>query len=87
MMDGYDMGGGWVLMVVAWAALLAVIVWAVVRIAPGTGATPAPPREQPLEILHRRLASGEIDADTYEHLRDKLTGAQHETTKAGSRDG
>ena len=29
--------------------------------------------EEPLEILDRRLASGEIDVETYEQLRSKLS--------------
>lgn len=76
MMDGYGMGGGgWILMILAWAALLGVIVWAVVRIFPGRTATTGASGEQPLETLDRRLAHGEIDLDTYDQLRAKLTGA------------
>ncbi len=84
-MDGYDMGnGGWGLMIVAWVVLLAVIVWAVVRIAPGVGVSRSSPDERPLDILDRRLARGEIDADGYDRLRAKLMGGARETTKAGS---
>ena len=32
--------------------------------------------ERPGEILDRRLASGEIDAETYDALRDKLRAAR-----------
>ncbi len=75
MMDGYGMsGGGWILMILAWAALLGVIVWAVVRIFPGRAATIGASSELPLEILDRRLARGEIDPDTYDQLRAKLAG-------------
>ena len=86
-MDGYDMGGGWVLMIIAWAAVLAVVVWAVVRIAPGARVTRGAPSELPLEILDRRLASGEIDADTYDGLRARLTGDPREPAIAARRDG
>lgn len=68
--------GGWVLMVLFWGTLVALVVWAVARIAP-SHKIQAPERPiaagEPLSILDRRLASGEIDADTYDHLRSKLT--------------
>lgn len=75
MMDGYGMGGGgWILMLLAWAALIGVIVWAVVRIFPGRTPTMNASGEQPLETLDRRLAHGEIDPDIYDQLRVKLAG-------------
>ena len=79
MMDGYGMGGiGWVVMTIVWLVVLAAVVAAVVRIFPARDDRPEPPRawtppsERPLEILDRRLASGEIDVDTYEKLRRTL---------------
>jgi putative membrane protein len=81
MFGGFGMGaGGWVLMMVFWVVLAVVIVWAIVRIVSSRtddvrgprGSTEAP-LEQPLEILDRRLASGEIDVETYEELRSKLS--------------
>ncbi len=87
MMDGYDMGGGgWVMMIIAWSAVLAVIVWAVVTVRPGRGSARGPSAERPLDILDRRLASGDIDADAYDHLRTKLTGSERQTAKVGSPD-
>jgi len=80
MMDGwYDgmSGGGWILMIVFWVGLIAAIVWAGGRLfarpdqvdySRGAG-------ERPGEILERRLASGEIDAETYDALREKLRAA------------
>jgi len=69
MMDGYDMSsGGWIVMILFWTVLVLLVVWAVSQF------RPAPTAERPLEILDRRLARGEIDADTYEQLRAKLTG-------------
>ena len=68
--------GDWVLMVLLWVALLALIAWAVARLFPtrtdtrsDVGETP----ETPSDILNRRLARGEIDAPTYEALRAKLS--------------
>ncbi len=80
MMDGwYDgMGaGGWMLMGVFWVVLIAVIVWAGARLfaRPGAVDRVEGSGERPEEILGRRLARGEIDAGTYEALRDKLREA------------
>jgi putative membrane protein len=69
---------GWVLMSVFWVVLIAVIVWALAALF-GRGdrsAGSAAIAERPEEILDRRLASGEIDADTYDTLRTKLRAAQ-----------
>jgi putative membrane protein len=68
---------GWVLMSVFWVILIAAIVWALAALfgrgdRSGGGAI----SERPEEILDRRLASGEIDADTYDTLRTKLRAAQ-----------
>ncbi len=42
-----------------------------------TGAMPPPaPRETPLEILARRFASGEINAEEYQRARDLLGGGK-----------
>lgn len=77
MTNGFGMGaGGWLLMVLFWMALVALVVFAVVRLFPGrSGTTPAAleRREEPREILKRRLASGEIDIATFEQLGSKLT--------------
>ena len=62
-------------MALFWIALIALVVFAVVRLFPGRSATaPEPPerREEPREILKRRLASGEIDVETFEQLSSKL---------------
>lgn len=81
---GGGMGGGaWVLMGLFWVAVIAVIVWLVVRLLPDrAGAPPAPPvppaapaapaQDSALEILDRRLARGEIDPDTYRAIRAVL---------------
>lgn len=81
MMDGwYDgMGaGGWILMTVFWVGLIAAIVWAGTRLVarPGPVDHSGGAGERPGEILERRLASGEIDAETYDALREKLRAAR-----------
>lgn len=81
MMDGwYDgmNGGWWILMVVFWVGLIAAIFWAGARLFDRTGSVGHSDGggERPGEILERRLASGEIDADTYDALREKLRAAR-----------
>ncbi|MCY7302222.1 MAG: hypothetical protein LH654_04140 [Thermoleophilia bacterium] len=77
MMDG-SYGGmdgdWWIVMIVIWVVLIAAIVWAGVRLfaRPGPPGHSAVADEQPRQILERRLANGEIDAETYDALREKL---------------
>lgn len=84
MFGGFGMGaGGWVLMTVFWIVLVTVVVWAIVRLVSSRTNDgreprhwtdkPRPPAEAPQEILDRRLAGGEIDVETYEELRSKLS--------------
>lgn len=81
----YGDGWGWsvmMLMPLLWIALLAVIIWAVVRLAGPGGHEHGPvgdgtPRwETPQQILDRRFASGEIDAEAYTQARDRLAGRE-----------
>lgn len=82
---GGGMGAGaWIFMGVFWVALIAVIIWLVVRLLPSKGETPPahqppppqPASESPFEILDRRLALGEIDLDTYTVQRAALLEAR-----------
>ncbi|MEV6053597.1 SHOCT domain-containing protein [Streptomyces sp. NPDC052107] len=77
----YWAGGGWAWMAfmpLLWIALIALAVWAGIRFAHhptthGDSTHRAPePRETPEEILDRRFATGEIDADTYTEARQRL---------------
>jgi len=64
---------GWLFMSFLWVLLLGVIVWAATQLFPGRrDARPAESGDEPRRILDRRLASGEIDLDTYEKLRRTL---------------
>lgn len=81
MMNGFNDGmsaGGWLLMSVFWVALIAVVVWAVAALLPRNGRRDDSGglAERPEEALDRRLASGEIDAETYDMLRSKLRDAR-----------
>jgi putative membrane protein len=69
---------GWLLVsAVFWLMILAglalLVIW-VARARPPSPTTHAPTRETPLEILARRFAAGEIDADEFKRSRDLLTG-------------
>jgi putative membrane protein len=77
MMYGNGFGWGWMmLMPLLWIVLIGVIVWAAVMVARRPADRPAeqPRRETPQEILDRRFASGEIDAEAYSRARDQLAG-------------
>jgi putative membrane protein len=67
--SGFGMGGGmWIL----WIALIGLVVWALYAV---TGRMRPPPdnrRETPLDVVKKRLARGEIDAEEYRRLRDEL---------------
>ena len=82
-MMGWYGGGmgplGWLAMGVFWLILIGLIVWLVVRLLPGSsvGATRYT-GAAPLEVLDRRLASGEIDLDTWQAQRAALLGARED---------
>ena len=70
---------GWLAMGVFGLLLLGLIVWLVVRLLPGSGeGTTRSTGESALEILDRRLASGEIDVETWQAQRAALQGAQRD---------
>jgi putative membrane protein len=62
---------------VFWLAPLGLIIWLVVRLLPASGdGTRRPTGYSALEILDRRLASGEIDLETWQAQRGALVAAQ-----------
>jgi putative membrane protein len=77
-------GGGmgwpaWLAMGAFWFILLGLIVWLVVWLLPGSGGgTTRNSGESALEILDRRLASGEIDLETWQAQRAALVAAQRD---------
>jgi putative membrane protein len=82
MMGGYgsEIGAlGWLGMGVFWLLLLGLIVWLVTSLLPGSKevATHAT-RESALEILDRRLASGEIDLADWQALRAALMSSSQD---------
>lgn len=58
---------GWLLMIGLWSLLLVAVVWAVSQLFPQT--EPGPGAQS---LLEHRLASGEIDPQTYRHLHETL---------------
>jgi putative membrane protein len=75
---GGGMGSfGWLGMGVFWLILLGLIVWLVVRLLPGSSdGTARSTGESALEILDRRLASGQIDMQAWQAQRAALVGVQ-----------
>jgi putative membrane protein len=59
-----------------WLVLIGLIVWLVFRLLPGSDGEHTRDATQPaLEILDRRLATGEIDLETWQAQRSALSGA------------
>lgn len=90
----YPDGAGWLMMVfgnLLWIALLGALVWVVIR---WFGRRPNLPGSQrpgtsgdgisALEILRQRYARGEIDAVTFEQMRERLEAAVLPDTKPSS---
>ena len=96
MMWGYGFSwGGMLLMLlssVIWIALLAVVAWAIIRWVNGkmTNATPfstsTPGDPSALGILRQRYARGEIDAATFEQMRERLEPSAARSYQLGDGD-
>ena len=73
---GDHMDGGWALMMALFMILLLVAVaLLVIWLVRGTSFHPVTPaRETPMEVLDRRLASGEITPDEYRERAEILRG-------------
>jgi putative membrane protein len=83
MMNWYGRGGmgsvGWLGMGLFWLLLLGLIIWLVVRLLPGSGSEPTRSTgESALDILDRRLASGDIDTEAWQAQRAALVSAQQD---------
>ena len=74
---GGGMGyGAWMFMGLFWLILLGVIIWAVVRLLPARRDGGDHGQDSPEDILDRRFARGEIDAEAYQTQRAALTAAR-----------
>jgi putative membrane protein len=83
MMWWYGYGWGPMLLMLLsmlfWVAVIALVVWALIRWAgpraPGGGTSPSGPAgPSAMEILRQRYARGEIDTATFDHMRERLEG-------------
>lgn len=70
--SGWMNGSGMWLMLLFWGALIALAVWAIIR-ATRRG-SPTTSAESPRQILDRRFAAGEVDAEQYGEARRVLEG-------------
>ncbi|HEX7059154.1 MAG TPA: SHOCT domain-containing protein [Solirubrobacterales bacterium] len=75
-MHDNDVGAGWMIvmmigMALFWGLIILGVVW-IIRSAPW--ASPHSGHGAPLEILDRRFAAGEIDAEEYRERRSALQG-------------
>jgi putative membrane protein len=80
MMGWYSSSGmgslAWLGMGVFWLILLGLIIWLVVRLLPGSSSgSTSNTGESALEILDRRLASGEIDQEPWQTQRAAILAA------------
>lgn len=64
--------GGWLVMILFWGAFLGLAFWAVTRLF-----APVQDRgaDEPLQLLDSRLASGDLDPETYRRMREEMTAA------------
>ena len=79
MMSGWGSGWGvWTMyagMVVFWAVVVGLIIWIIKSLGSSraTSTVPVQAQENPIDLLKRRYAAGEIDAAEFEQKRRDLT--------------
>lgn len=76
---GWGMGlAGWIFMGLFWFVVVGLIVWAVAALLPASRRSlgKSAQADDAREILDRRFALGEIDAEQYRRTRDELTAAR-----------
>ena len=81
MMGWYGGGMGWAAwlgMGLFWLILFGLIVWLVLWLLHDSGGPTRGAGDSALEILDRRLASGEIDLDTWQAQRAALVAGQRD---------
>lgn len=70
--NGWMNGSGILMMLLIWGGLIALGIWTVTRL---TRSSPTTPQvETPRQILDRRFAAGEINAEEYAQTRHILEG-------------
>ena len=89
MMDGMMNGGGWLWMLLPplfWGGLIAFAIWALIKIFPNRGGndgTSGSREDSAEEILQKRFARGEINAEEYERSLEVLKDREN-VTKGGT---
>jgi putative membrane protein len=74
---GWGMGtAGWIFMGLFWIVIIGLVVWGVVALLPGGRSAGRNDKERPEEILDRRFALGEIDAEQYRRAREELVATR-----------
>jgi putative membrane protein len=70
---GWGMGFfGWIFMGLFWVGIAILAGWVILALVPGIRAR----TETPEEILDRRFALGELDAEQYQRVSEELAAAQ-----------
>jgi len=83
-----DVGIGWWIvmmlgMVVFWGAVVAFVVWLLRGGRLGARDDAVAPKEEPLDVLRRRLADGSVSAEEFERRRALLEDADRPAGAAG----
>lgn len=74
---GWGMGfAGWIFMGLFWLVVIGLIVWAIVALLPGARSGGPGRAERPEEVLDRRFALGEIDAEQYRKAQEELAASR-----------
>ncbi len=66
---GWGMGFGWIFMIIFWALVILGVVYVVQSVTRGVGKSG---REEPLDILKKRYAKGEISREEFERMKEDL---------------
>ncbi len=61
-------GFGWIF----WIVVIVAVVWIIKAVSGNNSVSHKPAEDDPLEILKKRYARGEIDEQEYEHKRKEL---------------
>lgn len=70
---GWGMGLAMFFGIIFWGAIIALIVWVVIRLTRHT-ATTGGGKQNPLDIARERYARGEISKEQFEQIKKDLTG-------------
>jgi putative membrane protein len=74
---GWGMGlAGWIFMGLFWFVVIGLVVWGIAALLPGAQSRGQGRPEGPEEVLDRRFALGEIDAEQYRRARDELAASR-----------